>query len=91
MTDGHLTHTHPDITLVLPNDKKAFLVDIAIPGDSRLSSKILEKQTRYTDLKIEVEKLWSVKCMIVPIILGALGSIYPNKFDKVFGYHWFTS
>jgi len=27
---------------------------------------------------IEVEKLWSVKCMIVPIILGALGSIPTN-------------
>jgi len=31
------------------------MVDIAIPGDARCSLK--EKQT---DLKIEVEKLWSV-------------------------------
>jgi len=53
-------------------------VDIAIPGDSRITSKVLEKQTHYTDLKIEVEKLWSVKCVIVPIIVGALGSIPAN-------------
>jgi len=73
-----MTHNRPDISLVLPNDKKAFLVDIAIPGDSRLSSKVLGKQTHYTNLKIEVEKLWSVKCVIVPIIFGALGSIPIN-------------
>ena len=78
MTDRHLAHNRPDITIVFPNNKKAFLVDIAIPGDSRLSSKLLEKQTRYTDLKIEIEKLWKVKCVIVPIVVGALGSIPAN-------------
>jgi len=39
---------------------------------------VLEKQTRYTDLKVEVEKLWTVKCVIVPIIVGALGSDWPT-------------
>ena len=53
-------------------------MDIAIPGDSRITSKVLEKQTRYTDLKIEVEKLWTVKCVIVPIVVGALGSVPAN-------------
>ncbi|XP_065892807.1 uncharacterized protein [Dysidea avara] len=78
MTDRHLAHNRPDITIVFPNNKKAFLVDIAIPGDSRLSSKVLEKQTHYTDLKIEIEKLWKVKCVIVAIVVGALGSIPAN-------------
>ncbi|XP_065896095.1 uncharacterized protein [Dysidea avara] len=79
MTDRHLAHNRPDITIVFPNNKKAFLVDIAIPGDhSRLSSKVLEKQTRYTDLKIEIEKLWKVKRVIVTIVVGALGSIPAN-------------
>jgi len=40
------TTCRPNITVVFPNDQKAFLVDIAIPEDSRLSS---EKQTSYTD------------------------------------------
>ena len=77
MTNRHLAHNRPDITIVFPNNKKAFLVDIAIPRDPRLSSKVLEKQTPYT-LKIEIEKLWKVKCMIVPIVVGALDSIPVN-------------
>jgi len=55
--------------------KHAFLIDIAIPGDSRLSKKINEKYQRYTDLKIEIQKIWSMTASIVPVILGSLGSV----------------
>jgi len=62
-----------------PNDRKVFLVDIAILGDSRLPLKVLEKQTCYTDLKIKIEKLWNVKCIMVLIIAGAFGYIGPKE------------
>ena len=52
-----------------------FFIEIAIPGDSRLSQKINEKYQRYTDLKIEVQKTWSMTASIVPVILGSLGSV----------------
>jgi len=55
--------------------KEGLSSDVAIPGDSRLCSKVLEKQTKYTDLKIEVQKLWNISCQIVPIVVGTLGSI----------------
>jgi len=72
-TDRHLPHNRPDIIICVDFTKKhAFLIDIAILGDSRLSRKINEKYQRYTDLKIEVQKMWS---MIVPVILGSLGSV----------------
>jgi len=89
VTDRHVRHNRPDITVVFPIDQKFFLIDIAIPGEG-LSSKVLEKHTCYTDLKIEVEKFWTVKCFIVPIVTGALGSISFNL-TKCFEYHRFTS
>jgi len=91
VTDRYLTHNQSDITVVFPNDQKVFLVDKLFQGIPGYSSKVLEKQTRYTDLKIEVEKLWTVKCSIVPIVVGALGSIPLNLTKLVFKYHWFTS
>ena len=33
----------------------AFLIDVAVPGYSRLAQKIIEKHERYTDLKIEIQ------------------------------------
>ena len=70
-----MPHNKPDIVCVDFIKKHAFLIDIAIPGDSRLSQKVNEKYQRYTYLKIGVQKMWAMTASIVPVILGSLGSI----------------
>ena len=45
----------PDITVV--EKKQVLLIDVAIPGDSRINQKEVEKITKYQDLKVEVERL----------------------------------
>ena len=76
ITDTPLQHNRPDITFVLKKKNEVYLINIAIPGDSRLSCKAVEKHTKYVDLKIEVARMWkSKKVFIIPIIVGALGSI----------------
>ena len=79
MSDVLLQHNRPDITFVLKQSNEVFLIDIAIPGDSYLLHKCTEKLTKYVDLKIEVARMWnSKKAAVVPIIIGALGSIPVN-------------
>jgi len=56
----------PDIICVDFIKKHAFLIDIAIQGDSHIPQKINEKYQRYTDLKIEAQKMWS---MITSVVL----------------------
>ena len=52
------------------------MIDVAIPGESHISQKTIEKLTKYVDLKIEISRLWkSKKVFVVPIIIGALGSV----------------
>ena len=72
-TDKHLPHNIPDITVVEP--KQVWLIDVAIPGDSRIEQKEQEKLSRYQDLKIEVARLWERKATVVPVVVGALGAI----------------
>ena len=36
-----------------------FMTDVAIPGESRISQKTVEKLTNYVDLNIEVSRLWN--------------------------------
>ena len=51
-------------------------MDIAVPGDSRISNNETEK---YQDLKREVKRMWNMRSVIVvPVIVGALGSITKN-------------
>ena len=72
-TDKHPTHNIPDITVV--EKKQVWLIDVAIPGDSRIDQKDVEKITKYQDLKVEVERLWEKKATVVPVVIGALEAI----------------
>ena len=74
-TDKHLAHNIPDITVV--EKKQVWLIDVAIPGDSRINQKEVEKITKYQDLKVEVERLWENKATVVPVVIGALEQ-YPE-------------
>ena len=78
-TDKHLAHNIPDITVV--EKKQIWLVDVAIPGESRIQQKEVEKITKYQDLKIEVERLWERKATVVPVVIGALRAI-PRDLKK---------
>ena len=51
------------------------IVDFAVPADHRINLKECEKKDKYLDLAREFKKLWNVKVMTVPIVIGALGTI----------------
>ena len=72
-TDKHLTHNIPDITVI--EKKQVWLIDVAIPGNSRINQKEVEKITKCQDLKVEVERLWEKKATVVPMVIGAPGAI----------------
>ena len=62
----------PDV-VISNKDKNCFIVDIAIPGDSRLSEKECEKVKKYQDLKKNFIRMWNLKSdQVIPIIVGAL-------------------
>ena len=72
-TNKHLARNIPDITVVAK--KQVWLIDVAIPGDSRIYQKEVEKIAKYQDMKIEVERLWKEKVTVVPVVIGALVAI----------------
>ena len=43
--------------------------------DHRTNLKESEKKDKYLDLARELKKLWNMKVTIVPIVIGALGTI----------------
>ena len=46
-----------------------------MPRDENIQDKELEKIDIYQSLKIELEQLWKVKIMVIPVVVGALGAI----------------
>ena len=51
------------------------IVDFAVPADHRINLKESEKKDKYLDLARELKKLWNMKVTIVPIVIGALGTV----------------
>ena len=50
-------------------------MDFAVPADHRVKLKECEKRDKYLDLARELKKLWNMKGMIIPIVIGALGTV----------------
>ena len=61
--------------MVNKKDRKCYIIDVAVPGDVRIAEKETEKIEKYDELKREVERLWKVKAKVIPIVLGALGTV----------------
>ena len=62
------------------NTKKCLTIDVACPVDNNLILKRNEKLDNYSELRLEIARMWDKETLIVPIIIGALGSI-PNDLE----------
>jgi hypothetical protein len=69
-----ITH-QPDIVLHDEKEKTCLLIDMSIPDDSKVNTQETEKLSKYKDLENEVSSMWKVRTKIVPVIIGALGTI----------------
>ena len=77
-TDRTIQANRPDIVVKNHENKTCILIDMAVPSDSNVSSKVFEKLSKYKDLEIEVTKLWHLKTVTLPVVIGALGMISKN-------------
>ena len=76
-TDHLIPARRPDLIIINKKKKKRIckIADFAFPADHRIKLKESEKKDKYLDLARELKKLWNMKVTIVPIVMGALGTI----------------
>ena len=73
--DREIKARKPDIVVVNKNERSCAIIDIAIPGDIRVSEKEKEKIERYQELKREIKRMWNIRSIkVIPVVVGALGS-----------------
>jgi len=51
------------------------LIDVVMSGDGNVIKKEAEEILKYKDLTIEIQLMWSVKTEVIPVIIGATGTI----------------
>jgi hypothetical protein len=74
-TDREVTANRPDIITKNNEEKTCTLIDVAIPADRNAVQKEAEKNLKYKSLCIEMQRMWNLKCTIVPVIIGATGIV----------------
>jgi len=74
-TNRTIPNNKPQI-IIRDNEKgTCMLIDVAILGDRNVIKKEAEKILKYKDLKIEIHHMWNVKIKVIPVIIGATGTI----------------
>jgi hypothetical protein len=51
------------------------IIIIPVPGDRNVIQKEAEEILKYKDLIIEIQRMWNVKTRVIPVIIGATGTI----------------
>ena len=74
-TDRTIPNNKPDI-IIRDNEKgTCMIIDVAISGDRNVIKMEAEKILKYKDLTIEIQRMWNVKTKMIPVIIGATGTI----------------
>ena len=73
-TDHFITAGRPDMIFVDKEHYECQIIDFAIPYDTRVDDKEVEKIEKYLDLARELKKVWNMKVTVVPLVVGALGT-----------------
>ena len=67
------------------------LIDVAISGDRNVIKKRSREDSKiYTDLTIETQRMWNVKTKVIPVIIGATGTLsksFRKYVSKIPGNH----
>jgi len=89
-TDREVTANRPDIIIKNKKEKACTLIDGAIPADRNVVQKEAEKKLKYKSLRIEIQRMWNLKCTTIPVINGATGIVTRSlrkNFEAVPGKH----
>ena len=74
-TDHLISARRPDPIIINKKKRTYKIVDFAVPADHRIKLKEHEKRDKYLDLVRELKKLWNMQVTIIPIVIGAFGTV----------------
>jgi hypothetical protein len=74
-TDRTIPNNKPDIIIRDNEAGTCMLIDVAFSGDRNVIKKEAAKILKYKDLTIVTERMWKLKTRMIPVIIGATGTI----------------
>ena len=59
------------------------LIDMTIPSDGNIALKEIEKESKYKDLELEIQRMWKMKNRGDPVVVGVLGTVKKGMVENI--------
>ena len=56
---------------------------MTVPSDKNIALKEIEKKSKYKDLELEIQRMWHMQTLVIPVVVGALGAVKKGVVENV--------
>ena len=56
---------------------------MTIASDRNIALNEIEKKSKYKDLELEIQRMWQVKTEVIPVVVGALGTVKKGMVQNI--------
>ena len=54
------------------------------PGyNNNIALKEIEKKSKYKDLELEIQRMWYMETIVIPVVVGALGTVKKGMVENI--------
>ena len=82
-TDRIITANRPDINVKDSMNCTWKLIDITVTSDRNIALKEIEKKSKYKDLEQEIQRMWHMKTLLIPVVVGAFGTVKKEMVENI--------
>ena len=82
-TDRTITASRPDIIVKDSVNSTCKLIVMTVPSDRNIALKEIEKKSKYKDLELEIQRMWHMKTIVIPVVVGALGTVKKGMVENI--------
>ena len=82
-TDRIITANRPDINVKDSVNSTCKLIDITVTSDRNIALKEIEKKSNYKDLELEIRRMWHIKTVVIPVVVGVFGTVKKGMVENI--------
>ena len=59
------------------------LIEITILSERNIALKEIKTKRKCKDLKLEIQRMWQMKTEVIPVVVGALGTVKKRMVENI--------
>ena len=82
-TDRTITANRPGIIVKDSVNSTCKLIEWTVQSDRNIALKEIERKSKYKDLELEIQKMWHKETVVIPVVVGALGTVKKGMVEDI--------